>query len=230
MSDAILPKLCAFDGCSNHAGGKLCGGHAKQKRLGQTLRPLRKQMPPGSVCGFPGCCEPYYAHGLCAQHNKHCRDGKELKPIKRTRSRKLPFVIEYDEVPCPNPDLEGPCHVFRGAKTVKGYGQASINNKSVLIHRLAWKRHRGPIPEGLVIDHQCRNRACCNVAHLRLVTTAVNVTENVIGNGPQIMAARTHCPQGHAYDEKNTYRSKLGHRGCRSCNRNRSAKRKEVTG
>ncbi len=186
-------------------------------------------MPAGSVCGFHECGQPYYAHGLCSQHNIHRRNGKELKPIKRTRSRKLPFVIEYDESPCTNPTLRGPCYVYRGTKTPKGYGQASIGNKSVLIHRLAWVRQRGPIPEGLEIDHQCRNRACCNPDHLRVVTKAVNVTENVIGNGPQIMAARTHCPQGHAYDEKNTYRDKLGHRSCRECNRMRSARRKQAT-
>lgn len=41
-------------------------------------------------------------------------------------------------------------------------------------HRYAWERSRGPIPDGKVIDHVCWNRACVNVEHLRLATTAQN--------------------------------------------------------
>ncbi len=88
-------------------------------------------------------------------------------------------------------------------------------------HRLAYTEEYGSIPEGLVIDHLCRNRACRNVEHLEAVTSRENVLR-----GPTTVAAintvKTHCPQGHAYDEANT-RVYEGHRHCRACDRARKA-------
>lgn len=48
------------------------------------------------------------------------------------------------------------------------------------MHRLSWEDNVGPIPEGMVIDHMCRVRACCNPDHLRAVPNVVNSTENTI--------------------------------------------------
>lgn len=102
-----------------------------------------------------------------------------------------------------------------------GYGQVGwhVGGKRVmfLAHRVAWALAHGPIPEGLTIDHKCRNRRCCNPAHLRLLTRAANSADNG-------QARRTHCPKGHPYDAVNTYRRpRSGHRVCRACNNSRSA-------
>lgn len=141
-------------------------------------------------------------------------------------------TILCDARPCPNPALSGPCHVFRGTKTQKGYGQISIKNKSVLVHRLVWEREIGPIPKGLEVDHQCRVKSCCNVDHLRIVTQKVNLTENVVGSCWQLEAAKTHCPRGHPYDEANTYyqvrKNRKGPaRCCRACNRHKQSLRRK---
>ena len=42
-------------------------------------------------------------------------------------------------------------------------------------------------------------------------------------------AARTHCPQGHEYDESNTYRNADGHRACRACKRERARERRAAS-
>src|SRR5690606_16828984 len=49
-------------------------------------------------------------------------------------------------------------------------------------HRYVWESVNGPIPEGLVVDHICHNRACVNAEHLRLATRAQN---NMNRSGPQ---------------------------------------------
>lgn len=234
MSEVQSTKLCAFEGCVNRGGGVYCSGHAKQRRLGRTLTPLRPQRKKNGTphCEFPGCNLSHWAKGLCCGHYGQHQAGKQLRSLFETiRPAGSPPRIPFVETPCDNPTLEGPCHVFTGGLTGRGYGQITINNKPVAVHRYVWERDVGPIPDALVIDHQCRNRACCNVNHLRVVTMKVNLTENVVGSCWQLLKARTHCPQGHPYDEENTWISKTGGRGCRTCNRLRArirlAKEKE---
>jgi hypothetical protein len=170
-------------------------------------------------CSFPDCGRPYLANGLCVGHYQQHRRGQPLSPLFATRRRNgEPPRIEYDEQPCPRDDLKGPCHIFRGGKDNHGYGKTSAAGKDLKVHKYVWEKVHGAVPKGLELDHQCRVRACCNVDHLRAVTHQVNLTENVVGMYWQLMAAKTHCPQGHPYDETNTMWQK-GHRLCRECHR-----------
>jgi hypothetical protein len=107
------------------------------------------------------------------------------------------------------------------------------NKRWGCVHRYIWERQNGLIPDGMVIDHICRNRACCNVDHLRVVSRAVNALENSISL-PALNAKKTHCPKGHMYSESNTYRKVCdGGRICRKCHAERlrvaRAKRKGVS-
>ncbi|MQB01861.1 MAG: HNH endonuclease [Actinobacteria bacterium] len=82
-------------------------------------------------------------------------------------------------------------------------------------HRWAWIDTRGPIPDGLTLDHLCRVRHCVNPNHLEPVTIDVNINR---GNPrSKQLAARTHCNAGHPYDEANTYQMPDGSRRCRAC-------------
>lgn len=90
--------------------------------------------------------------------------------------------------------------------------------KPGVFHRYAYRLWKGPIPDGLQIDHLCRNRACVNPSHLEAVT----------GKENQRRASLfvTHCPLGHPYNEENTY-FKYGYRKiCRTCHREREARRR----
>ncbi len=55
-----------------------------------------------------------------------------------------------------------------------GYGMISIDNVGYCAHRVAYEMEVGPIPDGLVIDHLCRNRGCVRPDHMELVTLAEN--------------------------------------------------------
>lgn len=92
-----------------------------------------------------------------------------------------------------------------------GYGQITIANRVYKAHRVSYEAFVGPIPAGLHIDHLCRVRNCVNPEHLEPVTPLVNTRRSPITHGNE-----THCPQGHAYDEANTYRAG-GRRLCRKC-------------
>ena len=76
----------------------------------------------------------------------------------------------------------------------------------------------GPIKYPQELDHLCKVRHCVNPEHLESVAHAENVRR---GNGGQNWAAKTHCPQGHPYDEENT-RVISGRRVCRTCANERS--------
>jgi hypothetical protein len=124
-------------------------------------------------------------------------------------------------------DEDTGCWVWTGSKTQKGYGRFGHR----LAHRTSYELLVGPIPEGLVIDHLCRNRGCINPVHLEVVTNRENVMR---GDGPRLLAAKnrersesiTHCPHGHVYDEANTYWSPRKKRYCRACQRQRDVRRR----
>lgn len=69
---------------------------------------------------------------------------------------------------------DGDCRVWKGAKDPLGYGYIVSEGKSVRVHRYAWVKERGMIPDDLEVDHLCHNRSCVNIDHLRLATAAEN--------------------------------------------------------
>ena len=121
-------------------------------------------------------------------------------------------------------DRSGECWVWIGAKDDRGYGFFRVAPKTVRAYRFAYEMLVGPIPQGLELDHLCRNHSCVNPAHLDPVTHRENNRRGVAGAVATVrQQAKTHCPQGHPYDEANTMirRTKLGNpeRHCRECNR-----------
>lgn len=113
------------------------------------------------------------------------------------------------------------CWGWDGAHMWNGYAALYDNDAKNQrhAHRFAYRHFIGPIPNGLHIDHICRNRGCVNPWHLRLVTLAENV---LLGDGITARNARkTHCKRGHSFDEANTHIDNRGNRSCRTCSRDR---------
>lgn len=177
------------------------------------------------MCEFPGCDKPISCKGLC--HTHYCQQlaGRTLQPLRVRRKIGEDPIITFDEVPCPKPGLKGNCHLFNRGKRARGYGGIFFNGKNILVHRYVWERTNGPIPDGLELDHQCMQQACCNLDHLRLVTHRVNSTENVEGSNWQIQSQKTHCSRGHEFTPENTairtgkQHSSGNHRRCKQCSR-----------
>lgn len=113
------------------------------------------------------------------------------------------------------------CWVYTARVDDRGYGVSNSRRipGSRLVHRIVYERLVGPIPDGLVIDHLCRNHPCCNPEHLEPVTQAENIRR---GEAPGIIAANrraaTHCESGlHEMTPENTYSWGNSPRRCRAC-------------
>lgn len=104
------------------------------------------------------------------------------------------------------------CWVWHATLHPGGYGKMYFNGKVCLAHRISYEVYVGPIPEGLCIDHLCRNRACVNPEHLEPVTHHVNNMRGHFGTTKV-------CPKGHEYSGDNLVYTKYGSRNCRQCSR-----------
>lgn len=105
-----------------------------------------------------------------------------------------------------------PCWNWKLAVTPQGYamGCPPRARGSKRVSRLAYQAFVGPIPEGLELDHLCRNRRCVNPEHLEPVTHAENMR--------RFSWKRTVCLHGHAFEGDNVKILSNGCRVCRVCN------------
>lgn len=120
------------------------------------------------------------------------------------------------------PDESG-CRVWTGCRNQKGYGRISVDGRLWVAHRVAWQIIAGrDLPEGMQLDHLCRNRACVEIAHLEPVTPKENTRRGITG---WVNRTKTHCPKGHPYSPDNTFVYADGRRACRECQRAKDRRR-----
>lgn len=115
------------------------------------------------------------------------------------------------------PGVLGPCWFWTGPQMPNGYGKHRVRPGAPerATHRIMYEHTIGPVPKGMQLDHLCRNRICCNPAHLEPVTGGINTLRQ-----DHAQRRKTHCPQGHDYTPDNTIR-RNGRRFCRACSRER---------
>ena len=118
------------------------------------------------------------------------------------------------------PVTESGCWLWLGNCNPKGYGRFMRQGKTFMAHRASYEVHRGPIPEGLQLDHLCRVRCCINPDHLEPVTARENVMRGI--SFAAINAAMKTCRLGHPLKSTKRYRH------CRICATVRSNRYKAV--
>ncbi len=109
--------------------------------------------------------------------------------------------------------LASGCWGWKGGLTL-GYGSFFVRGGTRRAHRVSYELFKGPIPDGLTLDHLCRVRNCVNPAYLEPVTQHKNVLRG--GGLAAINARKTHCPRGHPYSPENTQMEGRKRR-CRIC-------------
>lgn len=163
----MIKATCLFSECSRDAVSLgLCRAHYRQQRAGKPLAPLRV---PQQGCSIDECARPHLAQGWCEAH------------YRRWRAHGDPLAGRRIQYPSPEEcfvalaERQGDCLIWTGSTYTNGYGQIHVDGRGMPVHRYAWERVNGPIPEGKLVDHRdhCDVR-CCDLEHLRLATVAQN--------------------------------------------------------
>lgn len=148
------------------------------------------------------------------------REGWRIRGM--TLADRLAYHIE--------PEPMSGCWIWIGPRNSDGYGWLSITGHWRRAHRLVYEQFRGVIAAGLTVDHLCRLRACVNPDHLDLVPLKENILRGISFSAEN--ARKTRCPGGHDYTDDNTRiirDGKRAYRQCRTCDRERWARRPEAT-
>lgn len=115
------------------------------------------------------------------------------------------------------------CWEWTGHRHAFGYGLIGKGRYTTLVaHRVSWEMLRGEIPDGLQIDHLCRNPPCVNPWHLEPVTQRVNLLRGETISAK--WANRDACEYGHPFTADNIYWNG-SYRSCRTCKMARSRAR-----
>lgn len=182
---------------------------------------LRLLIPAKQPCTIDDCNRVQAARGWCSKHYSRWQNTGSPTALRGHPVAARPIRERLRERI--DTTAAGGCWLWTGTLTDKGYGTVSYNAQTQYVHRLMYELERGTIPDGHEIDHLCRNRACCNPAHLEPVTGAENVRRGI---SPSTLFNRTgRCQRGHILAAVGVYVSPKGHRMCRGCIALRQARR-----
>jgi hypothetical protein len=213
--------LCSIFDCNYPAKTRgMCAGHyGRWCRHGAAMAMTPIAAPVSHLCTVSDCLRPVEGHGYCVKHRYRARRHGDPSIVLVEQDPTVRFHASYVVT-------GSGCWEWQNSDTNQfGHGRFWADGERVGAHRWSYEHFVGPIPEGFVIDHLCRNPCCVNPEHLEPVTQEVNLLRASTAI-TTINANKTHCIRGHELSGANLIKAWNGHRParqCRECRRIRDA-------
>ena len=196
-------RTCGDCGCDisyRYGNAKFCESCSRARSKWITGQGTRSQ--PCTV-NDDECIPGRLRQGMCERHYRR------VQKTGSTASTVVPTFKRYTVT-------DSGCREWAGGLYPNGYGKlGSEVNGTTLAHIAFYTESNGPVPDGLELDHLCRNRACVNPDHLEPVTRAVNIQR---GMDARLAARGGRCEKGHDLTGPDAWHEpKSGARTCKEC-------------
>lgn len=177
----MADRTCSVTDCGRREQLRLgyCNRHYKAYRVHGDPRgsaPVAERL-----CSVPACGrEEQLRQGLCEMHYRRWRRNGvagipgPLRIVGDDITRFWSYVNQAGPLPTFVEHL-GRCWLWTGGTNDKGYGIARVSGRHLGAHRWSFLMFVGPVPDGLELDHLCRNITCVRPEHLQPVTKGENV-------------------------------------------------------
>lgn len=173
----VAKGTCFKDECEKPAKGRgLCSVHYVQAMKSGDPPPILRTRAVCSVCG-----KKAVSYGFCSKHVARWRRyGDPLITQRVMEDSPERFWKKVNKNgPLPGFDTlaadTGPCWVWTTLPKPGRYTSINTGGRTRAGHIVSWEYANGPVPEGLELDHLCRNRGCVNPDHLEAVTRRINI-------------------------------------------------------
>lgn len=155
-------------------------------------------------CSLRNCEKRHFGLGYCQMHHRRFKLYGDPLKTQRNRLQGTPEERFWKSF-----KKGAGCWVWAKGVFPNGYGKHPIRGRDVLAHRFAFELLRGPVPDGLFLDHRCNNRACVNPDHLRPANNKQNME-----NQPKVRTDNRTGHRGVSYmPKRGKFRARVHHNG-----------------
>lgn len=150
-------------------------------------------------CSILNCENPSRKRTWCEKHYSRWKTHGNPETVLKPKTVKERLLARHV--------VNGECWEWTGSAYPSGYGSISYEGNVIGTHQASHLVFIGEIPEGLYVDHRCRNRICINPEHLRLLTHKENME-----NRSEFSNVNSSGHRGISLDKESwTWRARVNH-------------------